>query len=114
MELEQKVTLLNEWLNDKKANNILNIDVSDRCNFTEYIIICTGTATLHNKAIADFIIDKAKENKIKILSKEGMTACTWILLDMNDVILHIFSVDTLEMYKLEDLWKERNDKRTLS
>ena len=107
MELEEKVTLYVNWLQERKANNVLAIDVRGKCSFTEYIIICTGTAIIHNKAIADFIIDKSYENKIQILGKEGTEALTWILIDLNDIIIHIFTEETLEMYNLEDLWTNK-------
>lgn len=106
--LEEKVNAYSEWLSDRKANNILSIDVRDKCSFTEYIIVCTGTAILHNKAIADYILDKSYENKIPVLGKEGFEALTWILIDLNDIIIHIFSEETLELYNLEDLWTKRN------
>ena len=106
--LVEKVELLVGWLQEKKANSIQAIDVRDKCNFTEYLIVCTGSATLHNKAIADHVLDNARENKIRILGKEGMKAETWILLDLNDVIIHIFTEEMKEMYKLEDLWTQKN------
>ena len=105
--LEEKVELLVGWLQEKKAYDIQAIDVRDKCSFTEYLIVCTGTATLHNKAIADYILDKAKENKFRVLGKEGMKAETWILLDLNDVIIHIFIEDIRNLYKLEDLWTQK-------
>jgi len=105
--LEEKVELLVGWLQEKKAYDIQAIDVRDKCSFTEYLIVCTGTATLHNKAIADYILDKAKENKFRVLGKEGMKAETWILLDLNDVIVHIFIEDIRNLYKLEDLWTQK-------
>ena len=107
-ELEEKVCLLSDWLQEKKASSVVCVDVRGKCSFTEYLVICTGTATLHNKALADYLFDKASEHKIKILGKEGLEACTWILIDMNDVIVHIFTEETLAMYKLEDLWKNKS------
>ena len=108
LELEEKVSLLSNWLQEKKASSVVCVDVRGKCSFTEYLVISTGSAILHNKALADHIFDKASENKMKILGKEGLEACTWILIDMNDVIIHIFTEETLNMYKLEDLWKNKN------
>jgi ribosome-associated protein len=105
--LEQKVDLFTSYLHERKAENVIAIDVREKCSFTEYLLICTGTATLHNKAIADYILDKCSEHKIKVLGKEGFDACTWILLDLNDIIIHIFLEATLAMYQLEDLWKTK-------
>ena len=107
IELEEKVAMLSSWLQEKKASSVICVDVRGKCSFTEYLVICTGTATLHNRALADYILDKSKENKIKVLGKEGLEACTWILLDMNDVIVHIFTEETLNMYKIEELWTNK-------
>jgi len=106
--LEEKVSFIISWLEEKKASNILSIDVRDKCSFTEYLIICVGSATLHNKAIADFVFDKAKETKMQILGKEGLEALTWVLIDLNDIIVHIFTAETLAMYNIEDLWTKRS------
>ena len=106
--LEEKVNAYVNWLQERKANNVLAIDVRGKCSFTEYIIICTGTAIIHNKAIADFILEKTYENKFQVLGKEGTEALTWILIDLNDIIIHIFTEETLEKYNLEDLWTNKN------
>ena len=107
LSLEEKVSVYISWLQERKANNVLAIDVREKCSFTEYIIICTGTAIVHNKAIADYILEKSIENKIPVLGREGTEALTWILIDLNDIIVHIFTETTLEMYNLEDLWTRK-------
>jgi ribosome-associated protein len=104
---QKKIELLIEWLVEKKATDIVSIDVSDRCSFTEHLIVCTGSVPMHNKAIADHILQKTSEAKIRLLGKEGLDANIWILLDLNDVILHIFSEDVRNMYKLEELWTNK-------
>ena len=71
---QKKVELLCEWLVEKKATDIVSIDVSDRCSFTEHLIVCTGSVPLHNKAIADYILQKTSEVKMRILGKEGLEA----------------------------------------
>jgi len=104
---QEKVNLIAGWLLEKKADYIVTLDVRDKCSFTEYLIICSGQATIHNTAIANFIIDQAKVNKIPVLSKEGLAAATWILLDLNDVIVHIFMPEIRDVFQIEDLWTKR-------
>lgn len=106
--LEEKVQIISQWLAEKKAEDIVAVDVREKCSFTEFIIVCSGTATMHNKAIADYLIEKASEVKFKILGKEGFEACLWILIDFNDVIVHIFSEEIREQYKIEDLWTKKS------
>ena len=106
--LIERVNYFINLLHERKANNVIAIDVRDKCNFTEYLIISTGTATMHNKSIAEYVLDKSYDNKIQVLSIEGMDALTWILIDLNDIIVHIFTEETFEKYNLEDLWTKRN------
>ncbi|HPR18628.1 MAG TPA: ribosome silencing factor [Candidatus Cloacimonadota bacterium] len=93
------------WALDKKAEDVVHIDVEGKTEFTDSIIICHGTADLHVRAIAQYIIDQAKENKIRLLGAEGMDNSTWILLDFGDIIVHIFNAETRDYYNLEDLYK---------
>ncbi len=108
LSLENKVEKITQWLLEKKADEIIAVDVREKCSFTEFIIVCHGTATLHNKAISEFVIEKAQENKMRLLGKEGLDACVWILLDFNDIIVHIFNEDVRSLYKIEDLWTRKS------
>jgi ribosome-associated protein len=100
----EKIEMIVSWLTEKKASQIVSLDVKDKCSFTEHMIVCSGLATLHNKAIANHLLDKAYENKFQVLGKEGFDAATWILIDLNDVIVHIFTDEVRKNYRLEDLW----------
>jgi len=93
-----------EWAASKKAENIQQFDVKEFSDYTDIIIICHGTAELHNKAIAEEIMHKAKAEGIQLLASEGLANGTWILLDFVDIIVHIFNEETRNFYKLEDLW----------
>jgi len=106
-----KIKLICEWLESKKAENVCFIDLLGKTHFTDGIIICNGTADIHNRAIADYIIEKAREYKFQLLSKEGMDNAQWILLDLGDVIIHIFSESSRDFYKMERLWVKENIKQ---
>ena len=104
MEQKQAIANIINWMEEKKAVEIKHIDVTGETDFTDHLIICSGTADLHNKAIAENIIQSAKENGMEILSTEGKNSSTWILVDFGDIIVHIFSQNKREYYKLEDLY----------
>ncbi len=104
MEQKQAIANIINWMEEKKAVQIKHIDVTGETDFTDHLIICSGTADLHNKAIAENIIQNAKENGMEILSTEGKNFSTWILIDFGDIIVHIFSQDKREYYKIEDLY----------
>ena len=105
IEHDEAVKKIIEWASDKKPEDLIHIDVKGKTDFTDSIIICHGSAELHIKAIADNIIQKAKEHNIQLLSVEGMENATWVLLDFADIIVHIFSEVKRKYYKLEDLYK---------
>jgi len=104
MEQEKAISSIINWMEEKKAVHIKHIDVTGKTDFTDHLIICSGTADLHNKAIAENIIQNAKKNGMEIISTEGKNSSTWILVDFGDIIVHIFSQDKREYYKLEDLY----------
>ncbi|MCD4795731.1 MAG: ribosome silencing factor [Candidatus Cloacimonetes bacterium] len=107
MKAERKENVKNiiNWAQEKKAEDIIHLDVKGKSDFTDSIIICHGTAGLHIQAIANNIIQKAKENNIEILSVEGLNNAKWILLDLADIIVHIFDEETRKYYNLDDLYK---------
>ena len=108
MNLEQFTEKVIEMIADKKAENIVSIDVSGENTYTDRIIICTGGSDLHVRAIAENILDYCKSEHIKVLSKEGLEARVWILIDFGNLILHIFREDLRKHYNLEKLWIERD------
>lgn len=93
------------WALEKKAEDVIHIDVEGKTDFTDSIIICHGTAELHIRAIAEHIKAQAREENIQLLSSEGMENASWILLDFIDIIVHVFNEDTRALYKIEDLYK---------
>jgi len=68
------------------------------------LVICSGSNDLHVKAIADNIADNIKKEKISIPAVEGMRNASWVLIDLIDIVVHVFNEDTRKYYKLEDLW----------
>lgn len=102
--LKTKIDKITDWALEKKAENILHYDVEDKTNYTDSIIICSGSVPLHNRAIANFILEKAKTEKMDVLSIEGKENGEWILIDLNDVIVNIFTDEKRKYYDLEDLF----------
>jgi ribosome-associated protein len=105
LKLEEMVEKISFWAEEKKAGNIKIYDVRDRSDYTDMIMVCEGSGDLHNRAIAQNILDMAKENSIYVLGKEGMDKGSWILIDLVSVIVHVFDRATREHYDLEELWE---------
>ncbi|MBT3169504.1 MAG: ribosome silencing factor [Candidatus Cloacimonetes bacterium] len=105
MELKEKIRSIVEWILEKKGENTVHFDVTGKTDFTDAIIVCNGTVDIHNRAISTHIVQKAKEHKFDILSKEGLDKGEWILLDFGEIIVHIFNEQKRNLYKIEDLYK---------
>ena len=90
---------------DKKASGIEIIDVAGKVDYTEFLVLMTGRSDRHVHAIAKGIQEDVKKSKsVAPLSVEGMTAATWVLLDFNDVVVHVFQEESRFFYDLEGLW----------
>ena len=91
----------------KKALNVVALDVADLTSYADVFIFCSGRSNRQVSAIADHIqIDLKKKHKIKPISVEGTKDGHWVLMDYNDVIVHIFDEDTRNYYNLEKLWMD--------
>lgn len=92
-------------LEDKKAKEIMVLNVKDITSVADYFVICSGTSTTHIKALADEIEEKLKIEKEMVLHhKEGYNGARWVLLDFIDVVIHIFHQEDRAYYNLEKIW----------
>ncbi len=101
-----KLEAILTWLSEKKADNIRVFDVSKQSTYTDFIVVCEGSADLHNKAIANHVLDMAREHKLQVLGKAGLEYGVWVLLDTGDVVIHIFLPEKREYYKIDQLFEE--------
>ena len=111
LESEQKLKLIQDAMEDKKAMDLVVMDLRGRTLIGDYFVVCTGTSRIHCRAIADGLLEAMKGNGIKGVSSEGYEQGTWILLDYGDVIVHIFAQEEREYYNLEDLWAKTGASR---
>lgn len=93
---------------DKKANNVLSIDLQQlNERVCDYFVICDADSTTQVQAIADNVLDKVREvMNIKAWHKEGYENSQWILLDYVSVVVHIFQRESRQFYNLENLWAD--------
>lgn len=92
---------------DKKAIDVLAIDVAELLVVTDYFVIATGNTAIQVRAIADEVEDQLREKAgIKPIGREGAEGATWILLDYADVVVHVFQPEEREFYRLEKLWSD--------
>ncbi len=94
-------------IEDKKGENIVLLDIHAQSILADYFVLCSGTSERQLKAIVDGVLETAdKDFGISPLHVEGKPDTGWVLLDFNDVIVHIFSPTQRRYYDLEGLWKE--------
>ena len=92
---------------DKKAEEIVILDLRGISTFTDFFVICSGTAEPHLKAIAGAIEERLKdEHDLRPSSVDGFPASQWIVIDYIHVIIHIFRREKRDYYSLEDLWSD--------
>ncbi|HZJ38120.1 MAG TPA: ribosome silencing factor [Chthoniobacterales bacterium] len=90
---------------NKKAEEIVILDLQGISTFTDFFVICSGTSEPHLKAIAGEIETRLKtDHDMRPISIDGFPASQWIVLDYMQVIVHVFHRDKREFYSLEDLW----------
>ncbi|MCJ7599921.1 MAG: ribosome silencing factor [Desulfobulbaceae bacterium] len=91
---------------DKKADNLLILDVRELSSFTDYFVIMSGRSTRHVQGLAESVDGELRMKKIKEGSTEGLQEGHWVLLDYGDVVVHVFYTDDREFYDLEGLWHD--------
>lgn len=94
-------------LDDKKAESIIVLDIRELSVIADYFVICSGNSDRQVKALTA-AVDEELSTKYNVhpRSIEGLNEAQWVLLDYADVIVHIFSPDTRDYYKLERLWSK--------
>ena len=106
IDYEHKARMIVSWLEDRQARDIVALDVKAINSITEGVVIASATSVRHAQALADTLMEKFSELDLEILGMEGYRPATWILIDCNDVVVHIFQEDERGFYNLEGLWSQ--------
>ena len=94
-------------IEDKKGEDILLMDIHAQCSFADYFVLCSGSSDRQLNAIVDAILETAKkEFGASPHHVEGKPESGWVLMDLGDLIVHVFSPSQRRFYDLESLWKE--------
>jgi ribosome-associated protein len=91
---------------DKKASDVLLLDIREVTTVADYFVICSGNNPRQIQTIADTIDEELGKQGAALLHREGTAETGWILLDFGDVIVHIFGPKEREYYRIERLWSE--------
>jgi len=105
MDSKKLAMLCRELADNRKAENIVILDVRELSSVTDYFVICTGTSEPHLRAIVSEITDRLREeHSICPSATDGMLRTPWVVLDFFDVIVHVMRADARGHYDLEGLW----------
>src|SRR6185503_12434943 len=91
------------WLDDAKAEKVVTIDIRGKSSIGDYMLIASGRSDRHVGAIAEQLQRKLKEEGYGSRI-EGQPQCDWVLIDIGDIIVHVFRPEVREFYNLEKMW----------
>jgi ribosome-associated protein len=105
MDSKQLALLCRELADNRKAENIVVLDVRELSSVTDYFVVASGTSEPHLRAITEEITDKLRsEYQLRPRAVDGTLQTAWVVLDYFDVIVHVMRADIRQRYDLEGLW----------
>ena len=92
------------WLDDAKAEKVVTIDIRGKSSIGDYMVIASGRSDRHVGAVAEQLQGKLKDEGYGRARIEGQPQCDWVLIDIGDIIVHVFRPEVREFYNLEKMW----------
>ena len=105
LETAEQARKITEIASDRQASDILLLDVRKVCGFADYFVIMSSLTARHTEALRHEIESGLRDDGVHMLHREGTSASGWVLLDYGDVVVHIFSPEERDYYKLDELWE---------
>lgn len=102
--MQQLENLLLRTLDERKAEQIVSIDLTGKSDFADRMIICSGTSARHVASMAGYVVDALKVAGYERIPVEGLEVSEWVLVDAGDIIVHIFRPEARQHYNLEKMW----------
>jgi ribosome-associated protein len=96
-------------MNDKKGEEVRVLDLHGVCGFTDYFVLATGGSDRHVRALADAALEAAARSGAKAIGVEGKSVGRWVLVDLGDVVVHVFSDEARDYFGLERLWGDAEE-----
>ena len=109
IETEVLIARIKQILEDKKASDLVVLDVRERSTVTDWIIVASGMSKPHIKALYDDVLVQLKHEGTPCYRHNGEVDGGWVVLDYVHVVVHLFTSEVREFYQIEDLWKGRED-----
>ena len=106
-----KLKKIVDLLETKKAQDVVILDTKKHSDLWDYFIICSALSNIHIKALKNYVESEMKKNNYYVSHSEGEFDSKWVVLDYDDILLHIFDDTTRKYYGLEKLWGESEIKK---
>ena len=107
MNSDELCELVVDALDDIKAQDVVRLDVHEMTTVTDWMVVASGTSNRHVSALVDNVAEKAREAGHRPIGIEGEEGGEWVLLDLQDVLVHVMLPKVREFYNLEKLWSIR-------
>lgn len=104
MKLSELIQLIETTLDDRKAEQLVTVDLKGKSDFADAMVIATGTSQRHVAGMADYVVKALKDAGYPRVPVEGLETAEWVLVDAGDVIVHLFRPEARERYNLEKMW----------
>jgi ribosome-associated protein len=101
---EQLVESIRAAAEEVKAADIELVDIRGKTTIADYLLVCTGTADVHVRSIAEKINERLKAKHVRHDHVEGMPEATWVLMDYGAVLVHVMQAERRGYYRLEEFW----------
>ena len=101
---DELLRVIRTSLEDDKAEDVVEIDLSGKSEIADWMVIASGRSTRQVAAIADKLVERVKEATGRTAKVEGKDAADWVLVDAGDVIVHVFRPEVRDFYQLEKMW----------
>lgn len=96
--------LILDVLDEHSAQDIIEIDIRGKSSISDYMIVTSGRSNRHVGALSDYLIKSLKNTGKKNIGIEGLKSCDWVLIDVGDVIVHLFRPEVRAFYNIEKIW----------
>lgn len=106
MDIKQKLEIIENALDDKKASQIEILDVAQQTSLADYFVIASCQSTVQVRACVDEVEEKMQQSGEEVRHTEGYRNGSWILMDYGDVIVHVMQQEMREFYAIERLWDD--------
>lgn len=106
MTQDQMLRIIINALDSKKAEGIRAIKITDLTILSDYFVIANGTSTAHTKTLAEEVENQFSKIGIEPNKTEGYNGSNWVVLDYDDIVVHVFNKETRDYYQLERLWSD--------